>query len=32
MTVVKSQSFCGGQNGLTILAKTQGIKAEKPYE
>ena len=21
MTVVKSQSFCGGQNGLTILAK-----------
>ena len=22
MTIVKSQSFCGGQNGLTILAKT----------
>ena len=21
MTAVKSQSFCGGQNGLTILAK-----------
>ena len=21
MTVVKSQSFCGGQNGQTILAK-----------
>ena len=21
MTVVKSQSFCGGQNGLTVLAK-----------